>query len=128
MAAPDSTVRIDGLRELRASLRAAGQDYRELKGAGLEAATLVAQTASSYAPSETGALRGSIRAAGQAKGAVVRAGSAKLPYAGVIHFGWAQRSISPDPFLYDAADARFAEVEALYLERVSAIAGSIKGV
>ena len=50
---------------------------------------------------------------------MVRAGRAAVPYAGVIHFGWAAHSIAPQPFLYDAADARADEVLAKFHEDIN---------
>ena len=47
------------------------------------------------------------------------AGRAAVPYAGVIHFGWAAHSIAPQPFLYDAADSRADEVLAKFHEDIN---------
>ncbi len=118
-------IEVEGLKELRTALRRAGESYADLKEAGLEAAELVASAAQPLAPHLAGTLAGTIRAAGQAKGAVVRAGSAKVPYAGVQHFGWPKHNIAPHPFLYEAADARLGEVEDVYLKRVQEIANKI---
>lgn len=127
MADDFGPIRVEGLRELRKQLKAAGQSYADLKGVGLDAARIVSDAAKPIAPHLTGRLAGSIRPAGQAKGAVVRAGSAGIPYAGVIHFGWPAHSISPQPFLYEAADARVEQVRELYLTRTQDIADSIQG-
>lgn len=120
-------IRVEGLKQLRKELKAAGVGYAELKGVGLQAATIVSQAAKPIAPQVTGALAGSIRPAGQAKGAVVRAGSAAVPYAGPIHFGWPAHHIEPHPFLYEAADARVDEVRDLYQQRVQDISDTVKG-
>ena len=89
---------------------------------------LVGDRAADLVPVRSGRLRGTIRAAGQATGAVVRAGYAVVPYAGPVHFGWpsrpdAQRGwrggpIAPNPFLYEALDQRRDEVFADYERRV----------
>lgn len=123
----ENQIEVEGLKELRKSLKAAGESYADLKEAGLEAADLVASAARPLAPHLSGALAASIRPAGQAKGAVVRAGSASVPYAGVQHFGWPAHNIAPHPFLYEAADSRLGEVEDLYLRRVQEIANKIGG-
>lgn len=120
-----NTVEVEGLKELRRSLKAAGMSYDDLKAAGLEAADVVAATARTLVPHLSGALESTIRPAGQAKGAVVRSGGAKVPYAGVIHFGWPKHGIQPHPFLYDAVDQRADEIENVYLQRVQDIANTI---
>lgn len=119
---PAASIQVDGLRELRATLRAAGLAYDELKGAGLEAAGLVLDLARQLTPVDSGALVGTERAAGQAKGAVVRAGYASVPYAGPIHFGWPDHGIAPNPFMYDALDERRGQVVEAYQRSVDDIA------
>lgn len=118
-------VRVEGLRELRRALKAAEKDYGDLKAAGLEAAKPVQETAKVLVPKLTGALESTIRSAGQASGAVVRAGFAAVPYAGVQHFGWPAHNIEPTPFLYDALDQRRQEVLAIYEKRVNDISKNI---
>jgi len=93
----------------------------ELKGANREIADSVAGTARGFARVETGRMRGTIRPGATARTGIVRAGSARVPWAGPQHFGWAAKNISPDPFLYDALDARRGEVEEAYLAAITAI-------
>jgi hypothetical protein len=57
-----------------------------------------------------------VRAAGAQTRASVKAGFKRVPYAGVIHFGWPARGILPRPFLYDALDARRDEVMDAYTD------------
>jgi hypothetical protein len=119
-------IEVEGLAELSTTLRKLGEGIDDLKGAGLAAATIVAEAAQSIAPVESGGLAGSIRPAGQAKGGVVRAGSAGRPYAGPIHFGWAGHGIEPQPFLYEAADSRVDEVADAYLAGVAELAANLE--
>ena len=49
---------------------------------------------------------------------MVRAGFARVPYAGPIHFGWRKRNIQPQPFLYEALDKRRNEVFDRYNKEV----------
>jgi phage gpG-like protein len=53
-------------------------------------------------PTRSGALAGTIRASKTKTKAVVRAGYASVPYAGVIHYGWPARNIPANPFLDQA--------------------------
>mgnify|MGYP000146552482 CR=1 FL=1 len=68
---------------------------------------------SSLAPSRTGALRASIRAAGTKTAAIVRMGSKRVPYANAVHWGrvwWPNKPqkhhvavIDENPFVSKAA-------------------------
>jgi hypothetical protein len=109
-------VSITGADEVRRKIRqmqdavsktAAKSDLKTLHG---DAAKIVEQDALGRAPVRTGKLRQSLRSSGTQRAGVVRAGFASVPYAGPIHFGWAKRNIRPQPFLYDAKDARRDEV------------------
>lgn len=97
------TVRVEGGRELRATIRRACGDLEDLKAANSRAAGMVAQWASVTAPRRTGALGSSVRPGRAAGRARVSGGGASVPYAGVIHWGWPQRRITAQPFISDAA-------------------------
>ena len=110
------STKIAGADEVRRKIRnmqdavsktAAKSELKTLHG---DAAKIVEQDALGRAPVKSGRLRESIRSSGTQKAGVVRAGFARVPYAGPIHFGWAKRNIRPQPFLYDAKDARRDEV------------------
>jgi HK97 gp10 family phage protein len=93
----------------------------EMKALHLEGAELVKSDALGRVPVATGQLRGSVRAAGTVSYGAVRAGFAKVPYAGPIHFGWSKRNIRPQPFLYDAKDARADEVVEVFDKRMKSL-------
>lgn len=99
------TVKIDGARRLRATLKKAGYDISEFKEVNRTAAATVAAFSKSTAPVKTGALRATIRPAGTARAGIVRAGFKKVPYAGPIHWGWPKRNIKAQPWLADTAKA-----------------------
>jgi len=103
----------------------------ELKSAHLEAALVVARQAEYEVPRRSGRLEATIRAqATQTKGNV-KAGRARVPYAGPIHFGWPTRPnrakgwfggpIRPQPFIYMAADRRLGQVVDAYNNRINEI-------
>lgn len=106
---------------MRRSFTKAGGDLKELKGAGLAAARVVAAEGERTAPRRTGVMAGTVRAAGQVGGGVVRAGFARLPYAPVIHFGWPARNIEPQPWLFEATDRKYDAVIETYWEHVDKI-------
>jgi hypothetical protein len=95
--------KVEGLDTFLKTLRRAGADMNDLKDANSAAAQTIASAASARAPRRSGALAGSVRGSRQARRVVVRAGGARVPYAGVIHYGWPRHNISPQPFLVDAA-------------------------
>jgi hypothetical protein len=110
-------VSVEGARELRKALKTVGDEAKAgLKDVNLEVAEIVARAAVTKVPSRSGALRETVRAAGAQTRASVKAGFKKVPYAGVIHFGWPARGILPRPFLYDALDARRDEVMDAYTD------------
>lgn len=95
-------VEVKGARELRKTLKASGEGIGQLKEANAKAASIVTQAAIPMTPFVTGTLRGSIRGTGQASRAIIRAGGARVPYAGPIHWGWPARHIKGTAFLSDA--------------------------
>lgn len=111
-------IQIDGAGKLRRQLKQAQDGISNLKAAHRELGELVGEQAARLVPVRSGLLKSTIRASGQASGAIVRAGYARVPYAGAIHFGWPARRIAPTPFLYAALDLRRDEVIAMYEDRV----------
>ena len=120
-------VRIEGHKEVRKAINRLADDMDRNAGKGalkqmnLEAATIVKKVADGLVPTQTGALAATIRAAGTQKSARVRAGYKRVPYAGVIHYGWPTRGIAPQPFLYEALDHSRTEIVRLYDERLLAL-------
>lgn len=108
--------RIEGHRQVRTKIRRMSDDLNqqaakgELKRMNLEVAEVVLSRAVQLVPVRSGTLQTTLRAAATQKSGRVRAGFARVPYAGPIHFGWARRNITPNTFLYDALDQRRAEV------------------
>ena len=125
MAQP--TVQVDGARELRRTLKRADDDLGDLKDANQRAGQLVANAASQRAPRRTGALAGVIRASRAAASATVKAGGARVPYAGVIHWGWPARNIQAQPFLSDAATSTEAQWLPIYESDIDRIVHRIEG-
>lgn len=112
-------VRIEGLKELQFALRQAEARLpRELSKTNKEAARVVAVEAQKRAPKVTGNLAKSIRPLGQQRRGIVAMGSAKVPYASVQEFGWPNRNIVAQPFLYPAIADKMPEVEELYLDLI----------
>lgn len=97
-------VRVEGLNKLVRSLSKAGVDADDQKALMHQIGSIVADAANP--PTISGDLARTIRAGKGKTKAVVRAGSAKVRYAGPIHYGWPARNIKAQPFLTDALSAR----------------------
>lgn len=101
------TVRVPGLRRLRADLKRAVGNLDDLKTAYAAAAAFVAGASRTRAPRRTGRLAGKVkgnRAAGRASISVPG-----VVYAGPVHWGWPAHGIDPQTFIVDAAQATEAQ-------------------
>lgn len=92
---------VEGLREVVRSLEKFGVEVADLKAVFKKIGNMVVSDATSLAPRRSGALINTIKASNTKNKSVVRAGSARVPYAGVIHYG-GYNNIAPHPFLTDA--------------------------
>lgn len=108
MAQPE--IGVVGLREFIKSLEALGVEVTDLKAAWNRVGNIVVKEAQSRAPKVSGALAGSIRANNAKGGATVRAGSARVPYAAVQHWGWPRHGIEGSHYLTEASEAKQQEV------------------
>jgi len=93
----------------------------DMKATHKRAAAIVIAGAKRFVPVRTGRLAESIRDGSTQRMGRVRVGSASVPYAGPIHFGWPSRSIKPQPFIYDALDGRRDEVVRVYVQRIDSL-------
>lgn len=96
----DVRLRVSGLARAVRDLEAAGAQTQDMRQLMHSVGMLVVRAAD--APVRTGRLDTTIRAGRGKTKAVVRAGGARAPYAGVRHYGWPARNIAPAPFLTDA--------------------------
>ena len=108
-------VSVTGGAKLRKQLKAAGDDLSDLRAIHKRMADDVAGTAKTKVPVRSGRLKASIRGFGGTAKASVKAGNNRkslsgVQYSGPIHFGWARRNITPQPFLYEALDDRRQDV------------------
>jgi hypothetical protein len=111
---PAARVQVRGAAEFRKAMKGMGADLKDLTAANKEAAKTVLEAAKENSPVLSGQLRASGRAKATRTSGRVMFGGSTVPYAGVIHFGWPAHGISPNPFMYDAADDRADEVAGAY--------------
>jgi hypothetical protein len=112
---------------LRRTLRAAGDDLSDLKRAHAEAAGIVTPVATAKAPRRSGRLASTVRGAGTKTAALIRAGFAAVPYAGVQEWGWPAHSIAAQPFVVPAAQETEPTWLGAYESEVDRILGQVKG-
>jgi hypothetical protein len=124
---PRSLVKVEGARELRATLKAAGDSFADLKAANAAAAGIVAPVAAGRAPVRTGRLAATVRPAGTKVAAIIRAGRAAVPYAGPIEFGWPSRNIEPQGFIVPAARDTEPQWTEVYWAAINRIIARIRG-
>lgn len=110
-----------GGRQLRATLRKAGDSLADLKSAHKAAATIAARSSAQIAPVRSGRLRSTIRASGTKTAGIVRVGNnSKAKYAMPIHWGWPRRNIASNPFVSTGAqdsEGRWIRVYEDYLDQ-----------
>lgn len=115
----DGTVRIEGLRTLQRRLTRAGIDSSDLTDTMHRIAEAVISIA--QPPVLTGTLKSTLRAGKGKTKAVVRAGSARVPYAGVIEYGWQAHDITATHWLNDARDERAPESKRLIQQGIEQV-------
>lgn len=121
-------LKVIGGRNLRRTLAKAGVDLTELKATNAKVAGIVATRGRGLAPvGPTGRLAGSVRPSGTKTQAVVRAGFARVPYAGPIHWGWPKRNIEAQPFLSEAATATEPTWQDVYMTFIDKVINQVEG-
>jgi len=97
-------VSIQGVKEVTDSLNKMARSLESNLDLNKELSTNLAQKASALAPRLTGALASSVQGNPSAEKAQILAGSAAVPYAGVIEYGWPQKNREAQPYLNPAVN------------------------
>lgn len=121
---------IEGLRELRKTLRSAGVDIRELKPVNREAAEIAKDRAIQEAPEDSGKLKATLRVGATNQAGILRAGNnrqAGVPYAPAVHWGWPGHGIAANPFMAKAARVTEHKWQALYERFTERVLSKIRG-
>ena len=118
-------IEVEGLRELRRDL-AKLEDrglLNELRQAHKDASERAAKAAAAEAPERSGRLARSIKPKPKNDEGRVKAGTGKrVPYAGPIHFGWRNRGIEPNQFIYRGISRVIKDIQKDYERDVNRIA------
>lgn len=119
-------IEVRGAANLRRTLKKAGLDLEDLKEAHADAAKVAERAA--RPPVRTGALAATVRSSGTKTAAIIRAGRAAVPYAGVIHWGWPKRGIPSRPFLSEAAQRTEPRWIPIYDRAIERALAQVKGI
>lgn len=108
-----SYVVVDGYIQARKRLRACltSDLENELTEAIADTAErIIVPAVREEAPVITGTLRDSVRASPRLGGLTMKVGTpVKVPYAGPVHFGWKDRNIEPNKFVYRGVNTSVKE-------------------
>ena len=102
------SIEVEGLQRVLDVLRSLGRGL-EATAADDAVTNVLLDEARRRAPMRTGRLRGS----GRVDHGTVVFGSASVPYAPPIHWGWPQRNIVGQPFLQDAMNDPTTQAQVL---------------
>lgn len=108
IASGDVRLKVEGLGKTLRALSKAGAESDDMKDLMHSLGQIVVDAANP--PVMSGKLSGTIRAGRGKTKAVVRAGGARAPYAGVVHYGWPARNIEAQPFLTDALNSERGDI------------------
>lgn len=97
------TVKVKGVNEVVRSFKQYEGAIDDLKTANANIGSKISSAARATAPILTGSLAGTIRPNRAAAKVQIKAGGARVPYAGVQEYGWPARNIQAQPFLRRAA-------------------------
>lgn len=122
-----SSVEVVGAAKLRRTLRQAGVDVQDLKDAHATVARMVEVAAEPRTPRDSGELADTMRSSGTARAAIVRAGNARHPYAGPVHWGWPGRNIHAQPWIDETAEAGMPVWADQYMTALDHIIRAVEG-
>ena len=114
----EANISIQGVKEVTDSLNKMARDLESNIELNEELSTTLSQKASALAPRLTGALASSVVGNPSAEKAQILAGSAAVPYAGVIEYGWPQRNIAAQPYLNPAVNNNMGYIIEKYNESI----------
>lgn len=121
------TYEVVGGARFRKTLKDVEGGLTELTAIHQQVADIAASRARIRVPVLTGTLRSTIRASGTKSMAVIRAGFASVPYAGVHEWGWPKHHIKERSYLRDGAHETEPQWRKVYDDRVDELLEKVKG-
>lgn len=122
-----AAIEVKGSAQLARTLRKAGADMKDLRAVNQKAAASILPTAKAETPVRSGHLKRSVRAGATQRAGVLRAGTAAIPYAGPVHWGWPSRRIKAHPFLVEAAKATEPTWVGIYETEIKKLLEQVQG-
>jgi HK97 gp10 family phage protein len=127
--ADDITIQVEGLSELRRSLKRLSKEApKQLREANLAAAEIIIASALPNVPVRTGRLKRTVKALATQTASRMKAGSGTVPYAAAVHWGTGPRPGERGPhnirrraFLWDAREKLLREVRDQYEKELEAL-------
>ena len=117
----EANISIQGVKEVTDSLDKLARDLGSNIELNKELSTTLSQKASAMAPKLTGALASSVVGNPSAEKAQILAGSAAVPYAGVIEYGWPKKNIQAQPYLTTTVNNNLGYIVAKYENSITGI-------
>ena len=114
----EANISIQGIKEVTDSLNKMARELESNIELNKELSTTLSQKASALAPRLTGALASSVVGNPSAEKAQIMAGSAAVPYAGVIEYGWPDRNIDAQPYLNPAVNDNMGYIVEKYNDSI----------
>jgi hypothetical protein len=111
-------ITVEGIKQVTDSLKKLNKDLESNIELNKELSTTLSQKASAMAPVLTGALASSVKGNPSAEKAQILAGSAAVPYAGVIEYGWPDRNIDAQPYLNPAVNDNMGYIIEKYSDSI----------
>lgn len=114
----EAGITITGVKQVTDTLNKLGKDLESNLELNKELSTTLSQKASAMAPRLTGALASSVQGNPSAEKAQILAGSAAVPYAGVIEYGWPAKNRQAQPYLNPAVNNNMGYIIEKYNESI----------
>jgi hypothetical protein len=125
---------VEGLPELRATLKRLGIDVNDMKSAHAEVSQYVGAESAQRAPRRSGLLASSWRPGSSKTDAVIRFGGAGIPYANAVHWGTGPRpgkrgphNIRATHFAVDAVNETQDTWISVYRDLIDTYVGRVQG-
>lgn len=109
---------IKGLNEVKNIIEKFSNEIGNDLSLNKELSSTLSQKASAMAPRLTGALASTVVGNPSEKKAQILAGSAAVPYAGVIEYGWPEKNIQAQPYLRPAVHNNMGYIIAKYEDSI----------
>lgn len=109
---------VEGIKQVTDSLKKLNKDLESNIELNKELSTTLSQKASALAPKLTGALASSVVGNPSKEKAQILAGSAAVPYAGVIEYGWPDKNRNAQPYLNPAVNDNMGYIVEKYNDSI----------